>query len=87
MWSEKRVVELERLIFDNKIALPDRELAPQPKAPQLAPGIIARESGNTGGEGIVAEARGLRSREQPVRDTSAAPAIPTAPSKLRRPQS
>jgi hypothetical protein len=53
VWSEKRVVELERLLFENKIALPEREVAPQPKSPQLAPGIIARESANTGGEGVV----------------------------------
>lgn len=54
VWSEKRVVELEKLLFDNKVALPERETAPQPKAPQIAPGILARESANTGGEGVVA---------------------------------
>jgi len=55
VWSEKRVVELEKLLFDNRIALPERETAPQPRAPQLAPGLQARESVNTGGEGVVAE--------------------------------
>jgi chromosome segregation ATPase len=54
VWSEKRVVELEKLLFDNKIDLPTRESAPQPKAPTLAPGIAAREGANTGGEGVVA---------------------------------
>jgi 5-bromo-4-chloroindolyl phosphate hydrolysis protein len=54
VWSEKRVVELEKLLFDNKIVLPERPAAPQPKAPQLAPGILARETANTGGEGVVA---------------------------------
>jgi hypothetical protein len=54
VWSEKRVVELEKLLFDNKIALPEREAAPQPKSPAVAPGILARESANTGGEGVVA---------------------------------
>jgi len=56
VWSEKRVVELERLLFDNKIELPVREVAPAPKALELAPGITAREGANTGGEGVVAEA-------------------------------
>ncbi|MFM2151890.1 MAG: hypothetical protein RL199_325 [Pseudomonadota bacterium] len=54
VWSEKRVVELEKLLFDNKIELPTREAAPQPKAPTLAPGMAAREGANTGGEGVVA---------------------------------
>lgn len=56
VWSEKRVVELEKLAFDNKLELPVREPAPQPAAPQPAPGMLARESANTGGEGVVAEA-------------------------------
>lgn len=56
VWSEKRVVELEKLAFDNKLVLPAREQAPQPAAPQPAPGMLARESANTGGEGVVADA-------------------------------
>jgi len=55
VWSEKRVLELERLAFENKLALPEREPAPQPAAPQPAPGLVAREGANTGGEGVVAE--------------------------------
>jgi predicted nucleic acid-binding Zn-ribbon protein len=54
VWSEKRVVEVEKLLFDHKIELPTREAAPQPKAPTLAPGMTAREGANTGGEGVVA---------------------------------
>lgn len=54
VWSEKRVVELERLLFENKVPLPERVPAPQPEPLQLAPGILARESANTGGEGVVA---------------------------------
>ena len=64
VWSEKRVVELERLLFDNKIALPERESAPQPQAPQIAPGILAREAANTGGEGIVTVAADYEPRSR-----------------------
>lgn len=56
VWSEKRVVELEKLLFANEIALPEREAAPQPRAPKVAPALLAREEANTGGEGVVAEA-------------------------------
>ena len=55
VWSEKRVLELERLAFENKLAMPDREPAPQPKAPSLAPALVGREGANTGGEGVVAD--------------------------------
>jgi chromosome segregation ATPase len=71
VWSEKRVVALEKLLFDNKIALPEREAAPQPKALELAPGTLARESANTGGEGVVAEAADY------VPETTEAPAAAT----------
>lgn len=56
VWSEKRVVELEKLLFANEIPLPEREAAPQPRAPKLAPALLAREEAHTGGEGVVAEA-------------------------------
>jgi len=82
VWSEKRVVELERLLFENKIALPEREVAPQPKAPQLAPGILARESANTGGEGVVTVSADYVP-EGPASETTPegapAPAVESAP--------
>jgi hypothetical protein len=84
VWSEKRVVELERLLFENKIALPEREVAPQPQAPQLAPGILAREAANTGGEGVVAVAADYIPETEPapsgssVETVSAEPAAPAS---------
>ena len=79
VWSEKRVVELEKLLYDNKIALPEREAAPQPKAPTVAPGILARESANTGGEGVV-EASAEYVPETPA--PAEAPAAETAPAAV-----
>jgi hypothetical protein len=77
VWSEKRVVELEKLLFDNKIALPEREVAPQPKAPAIAPGVLARESANTGGEGVVAGEAEYVPETATATEAPAAEAAPT----------
>lgn len=74
VWSEKRVIELEKLLFSNQIPLPEREPAPQAPPPQLAPGML-REGTNTAGEGVVAEAADY------VPEGEQAPSTETAPSE------
>src|SRR5690606_38769643 len=81
VWSEKRVVELEKLLFTHDIPLPEREAAPQPKPPPVAPGVLAREEeAHTGGEGVVAEAADYEPEEDPAGPAGEEPpAGPAAP--------
>lgn len=88
VWSEKRVVELEKLAFENKLALPEREPAPQPAAPQPAPGMSVREGVNTGGEGVVAEAADYEPEEtstEPQNSPAAAEEVVPAVAQAEEP--
>lgn len=85
VWSEKRVVELERLLFENKLALPERAPSPRGQAPQLAPGILARESQNTGGEGVAAGEADYVPEAAAEAPSAEAPAAAEAPVAAEQP--